>query len=126
MTSCRAAVGERFLARRRMIRTKLSAIRFNLVAHYRQGVMATSAYSDDSMRVWDELERLLEARRLPSRAVSALSDAAFGYRVRNSSYSQQAGRSEHVGNQDLSKPLSKRACSSLKEKREEGSILQLP
>jgi hypothetical protein len=54
-----------------------------------------------TQRVWDELERLLEARRLSSRAVSALSDAAFGYRVRNSSYSLQAEVSEQVGNQDL-------------------------
>jgi Fic family protein len=75
-------------------------IRFNLVAHYRQGTWLLQRIRM-TQRVWDELERLLEARRLSSRAVSALSDAAFGYRVRNSSYSLQAEVSEQVGNQDL-------------------------
>jgi Fic family protein len=75
-------------------------IRFNLVAHYRQGTWLLQRIRM-TQRVWDELERLLEARRLPARAVSALSDAAFGYRVRNSSYSPQAEVSEQVGNQDL-------------------------
>ncbi|MGD0975496.1 MAG: Fic family protein [Candidatus Korobacteraceae bacterium] len=75
-------------------------IRFNLVAHYRQGTWLLQRIRI-TQRVWDELERLLVARRLPSRAVFALSDAAFGYQVRNSSYSAKAEVSEQVGNQDL-------------------------
>ncbi len=75
-------------------------IRFNLVAHYRQGVWLLQR-TRMTQRVWDGVERLLQRRRLPSRAIFALAEAAFGYRVRNSSYSAKADISEQVGNQDL-------------------------
>ncbi|PSH04834.1 MAG: Fic family protein [Acidobacteria bacterium] len=75
-------------------------IRFNLVAHYRQGMWLMQRIRM-TQRVWDELECVLNSNRLPSRAIAALTDAAFGYRVRNSSYSSVAEISEQVGNQDL-------------------------
>jgi Fic family protein len=75
-------------------------IRFNLVAHYRQGMWLMQR-TRMTQRVWDELEGTLNSKRLPSRAIVAVTDAAFGYRVRNSAYSAAAEISEQVGNQDL-------------------------
>jgi Fic family protein len=75
-------------------------IRFNLVAHYTQGMWLLQRIRI-TQRIWDELERLLASKHLPSRAITALNDAAFGYRVRNSSYSAMAEISEQVGNQDM-------------------------
>jgi Fic family protein len=77
-----------------------SWIRFNLVAHYRQGRWLMQRIRM-TQRVWDELEGTLESMRLPSRAIVAVTDAAFGYRVRNAAYSATAEISEQVGNQDL-------------------------
>jgi Fic family protein len=77
-----------------------SWIRFNLVAHYRQGMWLMQRIRM-TQRVWDELEGILKSKRLPSRAIVAVTDAAFGYRVRNAAYSATAEISEQVGNLEL-------------------------
>lgn len=75
-------------------------IRFNLTAHYRQAMWLMQRLRM-TQRVWDELEGMLKSKRLPPRAITAVTDAAFGYRVRNSSYSAMAEISEQVGNLEL-------------------------
>ena len=52
-------------------------------------------------RVWDELERLIGRHGLPERTVYALSDATFGWRVRNAVYRRIAEVSDQVASRDL-------------------------
>lgn len=75
-------------------------IRFCLTAHYRQAthlVQWGRIYS----RLWESLEALLVERKLPDRMVTALSDAAIGYRVRNPLYRKHAEISELTASRDL-------------------------
>lgn len=75
-------------------------IQFNLTAHYRQVttlVMRTRAID----MLWQELEALIAARGLPSRLIFAMSDAAVGYSVRNSSYRNLAELSDIMASRDL-------------------------
>lgn len=75
-------------------------IRFSLTAHYRQ---ATSLLrrSKETARVWDQLEVEVKRRGLPERMILALADAAFGYRVKNSTYRAAAEVSENVASRDF-------------------------
>ena len=75
-------------------------IRFNLVAHYRQGMWLLQR-SRITQRVWNEIEGIIEHRGLPDRTIVALVDAAFGYRVRNSTYRINAEVSDQVASRDL-------------------------
>ena len=60
-------------------------IRYMLTAHLRQARTMLRRISE-SERIWSELERLVEARKLPERTIMALFDAAIGLRVRNATY----------------------------------------
>jgi Fic family protein len=60
-------------------------IRYCLEAHF---VQASSVLRrvNESGAIWERLDEICAARRLPPRTVSALFDAAVGLRVRNASY----------------------------------------
>ncbi|HTR68025.1 MAG TPA: Fic family protein, partial [Terriglobales bacterium] len=75
-------------------------IRFNLVAHYRQASWLLQR-SRMTQRVWNELERILQQRRINDRALPTLADAAFGYKIRRSHYMNATGVSEQVASRDL-------------------------
>ena len=60
-------------------------IRFCLVAHYQQAATLIKRQAEVG-RIWDEIETLAKRHALPDRAQTALMDAAFGYKVRNSLY----------------------------------------
>jgi Fic family protein len=60
-------------------------VRFMLTAHLRQARTLRRRVRE-SERLWQEIELLPAARRLPERALSLLFDAAMGLRVRNSTY----------------------------------------
>jgi Fic family protein len=75
-------------------------IRFNLVAHYRQASWLLQR-SRMTQRVWAELEQLLKKKRIDDRALPAIADAAFGYRIRRSHYMKSAEVSEQVASRDL-------------------------
>jgi hypothetical protein len=51
--------------------------------------------------VWDELEGVIQSRSLPGRVINALSDATFGYKVRNATYRAAAGISEQLASRDF-------------------------
>jgi Fic family protein len=55
----------------------------------------------ETERVWNELERFIQERGLPERVIYALSDATFGYRVRNSTYRVMAEVSDAVASRDF-------------------------
>lgn len=77
-------------------------IRFCLTAHYRQAVTVLRRVREMS-KLWDHLELEIQKRNLPERAITALSDAAFGYHVRNPIYKKSAQVSEQVASRDLKK-----------------------
>jgi Fic family protein len=60
-------------------------IRFTLTAHLRQARTMLQRVRETG-RMWSELERLVEGRRLPERSIMALFDAMIGLRVRNATY----------------------------------------
>ena len=60
-------------------------VRFMLTAHLRQASTLQRRVRA-SEQLWVELEKLQESHRLPERAIGALFDAAYGLRVRRSTY----------------------------------------
>jgi Fic family protein len=60
-------------------------VRYMLTAHLRQARTMLRRINE-SERVWSELERLVEIRKLPERTIMALFDATIGLRVRNATY----------------------------------------
>lgn len=75
-------------------------VRFCLTAHFRQASTLLRR-TREIQRVWDELEVEAKRRQLPERLIFALADAAFGLRVRNSTYRSAAEVSENVASRDL-------------------------
>lgn len=75
-------------------------IRFNLTAHYRQ---AATALRRTRMiaKLWDTLEKEIDAIGMPQRIIYALSDAAVGYHVRSIHYRHLAEVSQVVASRDL-------------------------
>ncbi len=75
-------------------------IRFCLNAHFNQATTLLKR-TRELERVWDELDFVIQSRSLPKRVISVLSDATFGYKVRNATYRRAADINEHVASRDL-------------------------
>ena len=75
-------------------------VQFCLVAHYNQGATLLRRIRETE-RVWAELEIIIKAQRLPERVIFALSDATFGYRVRNATYRTAADIGNVLASRDL-------------------------
>lgn len=75
-------------------------VRFCLKAHYRQAETILRR-SREMSRLADELESQLMRKSMNDRMIFALIDAAFGYRVRNSTYRAIAEISDEVASKDL-------------------------
>lgn len=75
-------------------------IRFCLNAHFNQAATLLKR-TKELERVWDELEVLVQSRGLPPRVIYALSDATFGFRIRNATYRSVAEVSQPVASRDL-------------------------
>lgn len=75
-------------------------VRFCLSAHFNQATTLLKR-TKELERVWDELEVLVESRGLPSRVIYALSDATFGFKIRNATYRSVAEISQPVASRDL-------------------------
>lgn len=75
-------------------------VRFCLIAHFNQATTILRR-ARETERVWNELEDLIRRYKLPERVVFALSDAAFGYRVRNASYRTAAEINDTLASRDL-------------------------
>ena len=75
-------------------------VRFCLTAHYRQA-QTILRRARELQQVWDALEAEVKKRKIPERTVLALSDAAFGLRVRNVGYRNVADVSIQVATKDL-------------------------
>ena len=75
-------------------------IDFSITAHHTQANTILKR-TKETERVWNELEQLIKAKGLPERVIYALSDAAFGYRVRNATYRVIAEIADAVASRDL-------------------------
>jgi Fic family protein len=75
-------------------------VQFCLNAHYNQAATLLKR-TKELERVWDELEVIVQSRGLPSRVIYALSDATFGFRIRNATYRSVAEISQPVASRDL-------------------------
>jgi Fic family protein len=91
-------------------------IRFCLTAHFLQAKTITRRI-EEIKRIWDEIETLLKQRKLPDRCIMALTDAAVGYKVRNSTYRKAADISENLASRDLKALVDERLLISGGEKR---------
>jgi Fic family protein len=75
-------------------------IRFNLVAHFRQASWLLQR-SRISQRVWTEIEHVIQMKGAPERSITALFDAASGYRIKRTHYMNSTGVSDQVASRDL-------------------------
>ena len=75
-------------------------MRFCLIAHFNQATTVLRR-TRETERVWNELEALILSKNLPDRVIFALSDAAFGYRIRNATYRSAADINEVTASRDL-------------------------
>ncbi len=75
-------------------------IRFCLNAHFNQATTLLKR-TKELERVWGELDVLIQSHGMPERVIFALSDATFGYKVRNATYRTVAEISEQVASRDL-------------------------
>jgi len=75
-------------------------VRFCLAAHFNQATTLLKR-THETERVWSELETMISALGLPERVIFALSDATFGYRIRNATYRSVAEISESLASRDL-------------------------
>jgi Fic family protein len=75
-------------------------IRFCLTGHYRQA-QTLLRRSQEMERVYGDVSTLIEQRGLPQRTDLAMVQAAFGLRVRNSSYRASADISNNLASRDL-------------------------
>lgn len=66
-------------------RDTLPWIRFILTAHLRQARTLLQRVKEIE-RLWADLERIAQRHKLPERVITALYDAAMGFRVRNATY----------------------------------------
>jgi Fic family protein len=81
-------------------RDPLNWVRFCLTAHYVQAETLLRR-SQEAGRLWAELEAEIKGRGFQERMILALHDAAFGYRVRNTTYRKAAEVSDAVASRDL-------------------------
>lgn len=77
-----------------------SWVKFSLTAHYRQAETLLRR-TKEMERLWNLIEEEMKKRGLNDRVIVALSDAALGYGVRNSTYRKVAEVSEQVASRDL-------------------------
>jgi Fic family protein len=75
-------------------------VRFCLRAHYQQAVTLMKRNTQIG-RVWEEVSRVVHQHGLNPRVELPLMDAAYGYKVRNTSYRETSEVSDVVASRDL-------------------------
>ena len=91
-------------------------IDFSITAHHTQASTILKR-TKETERVWNELEQLVKTRGLPERVIYALSDAAFGYKVRNATYRVIAEVADAVASRDLKSLVDNELLTPAGEKR---------
>ncbi|MCL4402385.1 MAG: Fic family protein [Acidobacteria bacterium] len=91
-------------------------LRFCLNAHFNQATTLLRR-TKEIERVWSELEEMIHALDLPERTIYALSDATFGYRIRNATYRTVAEISDSLASRDLKILVAKGLLVPTGEKR---------
>ena len=91
-------------------------VRFNLRAHHIQAqtVLARNA---ETAALWNGVEALVDSEGLPERSVPAVFDAAYGLRLRRSSYERSTGVEPKTATRDLAALVSAGLLLAEGEKR---------
>jgi hypothetical protein len=89
-----------------------------LTAHLRQAETLQRRVKE-SERLWVELDHIRVRQGLPERVIAALFDAAYGYRVRTSTYQAVLAQDEEVSEQTARRDLTLLASTGLIESRGE-------
>jgi Fic family protein len=75
-------------------------MRFCLRAHHHQALTLLRR-SREMNQLWDAVEELIQKKRLPDRMIPAVADAAYGRRLRNTTYRTATDVSETIAGRDL-------------------------
>lgn len=95
-------------------RDALPWVRFILTAHLRQARTILRRFKETE-RLWHELEAVIREAGLPDRVLFALHDAAYGFRVRRSTYRASAGDQEELTQQTATRDLRQLVSAGLLE-----------
>jgi Fic family protein len=85
-------------------------LRFMMTAHLRQA-LTLQRRTKESERLWSDLERVVDAAKLPERTIALLFDAALGLRVRKSTYRALLAEAD----EDVSDPTATRDLRQMTE-----------
>ena len=91
-------------------------VRFCLKAHYQQAATLIRR-NEEYARLFDKVEAMIEAAKLPDRASVPLFDAALGFRLTNARYRADADVTELVASRDLKRLCDAGLLSAIGEKR---------
>ncbi|MBJ7608155.1 MAG: Fic family protein [Candidatus Dormibacteraeota bacterium] len=91
-------------------------VRFMLTAHLRQA-MTLLRRADDYERLWDRLSELIARNDLPERTITALSDAAMGFRVTNAIYRSHDEIGTDTASRDLRQMVERGLLQAVGERR---------
>ena len=91
-------------------------VRFNLRAHHIQA-QTVLARNTETAALWNGVEALVEREGLPERSVPAVFDAAYGLRLRRSSYERATGVEAKTASRDLAALVSAGLLLAEGEKR---------
>jgi Fic family protein len=75
-------------------------VRFCIRAHYHQALTLLRRSREMNL-LWDAVEELIHQTKLPERMIPAVADAAYGRKMRNTTYRTATGVSEVVASRDL-------------------------
>lgn len=91
-------------------------VHFNLRAHHIQA-QTVLARNTETAALWNGVEALVESEGLPERSVPAVFDAAYGLRLRRSSYERATGVGAKTASRDLAALVSAGLLLAEGEKR---------
>ena len=91
-------------------------VRFNLRAHHIQA-QTVLARNTETAALWNGVEALVEREGLPERSIPAVFDAAYGLRLRRSSYERATGVEAKTASRDLAALVSAGLLLAEGEKR---------
>jgi Fic family protein len=91
-------------------------VRFMLTAHLRQATTLLKR-ADDYEQLWDRLSAIIDQHGLPERGLTALTDAAMGFRVTNAIYRSHEDIGSDTAARDLKQMVDRGLLEAVGERR---------
>ncbi|HZN70863.1 MAG TPA: Fic family protein [Micromonosporaceae bacterium] len=89
---------------------------FNLRAHHMQAQTVAQRF-DEASAIWQELDQLTAAHKLPERVTGLLYEAVLGYRLRRGGYVKMTGIEERTASRDLAQLVEVGLLRAIGERR---------